>query len=610
MDNIYSIELTDDDPKAPDPERIIPSLKPHQKAALYKALQLETTGIANYNIENPQEHIRRYRAYQNYNVLRGRVSIKTNVGIIGDIVGYGKTLAALSVIAQNPVSAISHETHIVKSVSTPNMASFTASMVRPTNNDNFIHTTLVVVPRGPVYVQWETAIRTQTRMKVLALESLHGIRKLMPPVTSTREDIKNFMETFDIVLVKNTSFATLCDYYPNLPDVFSAWDRVMIDEAHDIISKTPLVRFHFLWLISATYKMLAHTGHGSRSNMLYGVQELFVEEYMNLILIKSTREFVEQSFAVPQPIEHVYMCKFDRRFAVVRPFLSSSVQERLNANDIRGAISELGGSSHTEDDIVELVTRELKKNIHNKEIEINMSENMMMTDEQREIRLGSLKADLARLQEKLTHLVERLTMLDTKTCPICYDNYTNPIMLDCTHVFCGGCLMTWMRTGEGCPTCRAPIKTNGCLHAIVANTDVAAASSSQPRVQEQKGKEDTTIEIIRKNPNGKYLIFSRHEPAFFNIIAKLTYEQIPYVEMKGSTSHMMKCLESFKNGNVNVCLLSTVHAGSGIDLSCATDVILLHSLGVDRDQAVGRAQRQGRTSQLHIHSLLYPHETI
>lgn len=606
--NGYNIFLTADDPLASTPDGVTTPLKPHQKAGLYKAIQLERTGNARYFIENPEDHLRSHHHYRNYHALRGDVDIKTNVGIIGDIVGHGKTLLALSIIVANPSRNIFRDPRVIRSVNAHNISLFSASMVRQTQDDSYIHTTLVVVPRGPVYVQWETAIRTQTTLRVLALDSLPTIRKVMPPNTSTPGEVKQFLEGFDVVLVKNTTFPTLIGHYPNLPNVFGAWDRVMIDEAHDIIGKTPLVRFHFLWLISATYSSLTHAGYGSRTNMLYGVRDLFIEEYMNLMLIKSTLEFVTQSFAIPPPVEHFYMCQFNRRLAAVQPFLTQSVQDRLNANDIRGAISELGGTLDTENDIVELVTKEIKRDLHNKEIELNMLNTMMFSDEQRTTRTASLTADIQRLNDKLASLVERVTMLEEKACPICFDTYTNPIMLECTHVFCGGCLIQWMRSGRVCPQCRVPIQAKQ-LHAIVSQEELATSSTTihhEPKVM--LSKEDQVIDIIKSKPDGKFLVFSRIDAAFWSIMEKLRSKNISYVEMKGSTNQMMKALNQFNEGGVKVILLSTYHAGSGIDISCATDVILLHSMGIERDQAVGRAQRQGRTVQLHIHSLLYPHE--
>jgi SNF2 family DNA or RNA helicase len=613
MAHRYSLYLNENDPRAEDPEKITVPLKPHQKAGVFKAVLLETTGRASYYINPEEEGVSRsYRAYSNYHSLRGNIDVRTNVGFLGDHIGFGKTLLALSIVAANPTANIMRDTQITRSVNAHNMGVFSASMNRPTaSNDAFIHSTLVVVPRGPVYIQWEEAIRTQTSLRLLSLDSLPTIRRVMPPNTAGNEAIKAFFENYDIVLIKNTTFMTMLRYYPNLPNAFNSWDRVMIDEAHDIINKCPLVKFHFLWLISATYTMLTHVGYGSRTNMVYGVRELFVEEYMNLMLVKSTRDFIQQSFVIPPPEQHYYICKFHRVLAAVQPFLTPSIQERINANDIRGAIMELGGTSHTEDDIVELVSKEIKRDIHNKEIEINMFNTMMIADDVREARLATLNADLQRLREKLQNLVERVTALQEKQCTICYENYTNPIMLDCTHVYCGQCLMSWMRAGNACPTCRAPIKLQQ-LHAIVSRNEAGGsgeASGSQQKPDELLSKEDTVINIIRNNPNGKFLIFSKIDSAFYNIMEKLHNNNVSYVEMKGATSHMMRALESFREGQVKVVLLSTYHAGSGIDISCATDVILLHSLGADRDQAVGRAQRQGRTTQLHVHSLLYPHET-
>lgn len=83
---------------------------------------------------------------------------------------------------------------------------------------------------------------------------------------------------------------------------------------------------------------------------------------------------------------------------------------------------------------------------------------------------------------------------------------------------------------------------------------------------------------------------------------------ISHAEIKGSTSTMMRILEQFRNHELKVILLNTYHAGSGIDMSCATDVVIFHNMGLDKMQAVGRAQRVGRTTPLHIHNLCYPDE--
>jgi ERCC4-related helicase len=71
---------------------------------------------------------------------------------------------------------------------------------------------------------------------------------------------------------------------------------------------------------------------------------------------------------------------------------------------------------------------------------------------------------------------------------------------------------------------------------------------------------------------------------------------------------MMNVLKDFKNGTINVILLTTQYAGYGIDINFATDVVIFHSMAVDKQQAIGRAQRVGRTNNLIVHNLCFEHE--
>ena len=67
----------------------------------YEAIDMETNGNINYKLEN-------FNYYNQSNPLDNytNVNIGTNLGILGDKVGYGKTLIALSIIANNPLKNI------------------------------------------------------------------------------------------------------------------------------------------------------------------------------------------------------------------------------------------------------------------------------------------------------------------------------------------------------------------------------------------------------------------------------------------------------------------------------------------------------------------------
>ena len=389
-----------------------------------------------------------------------------------------------------------------------------------------------------------------------------------------------------------------------------AWDRIMVDEAHDIISKLPMFSFKFLWMISATYASILDKVYGTRQQLSYVVRDLLNTETINLCLVKGQPSFVKQSFDIPEPIESSYLCVMSRELSIIHPFLNASIQERINANDIAGAIREIGGSDSTESNLVAIVTNDIERDIKNTEKEIEDLRPLDIDDESRQARIATVTTELTRLRDKHESLVERVTSLSEKPCPICYDNFNNPIMLPCTHVFCGKCLIDWMHSGKVCPECRAPIQSRQLI-AIVDQQSVASTSADAcpvPGPRLPKSKEDTVVELVEQNPSGRYLVFSRIDSGFYNLKRKLDAAGILVAEMKGSTSHMMNVLSDFRNGLVKVILLNTYYAGSGIDMNFATDVILFHTMGSERVQAIGRAQRQGRVDRLRIHNLYYANE--
>jgi hypothetical protein len=381
----------------------------------------------------------------------------------------------------------------------------------------------------------------------------------------------------------------------------------MLDEAHDIINKTPLLKYYYLWLISGTYQDLCHKNINTTNSLLYLIKEFIVDEYVNLMLVKGTREFVKNSFNIPVAIEKYYLCKLSKHLSAIRNFISSSVLEKINANDIAGAVKELGGKNETENDIIELVSKELKRDISNKEKERGYINGLDIPNDNKTIRLKNNENELVLLNNKLKDLTERISELSTKNCSICMDNYSNPIILNCTHTYCGTCLIKWMSVNKDskCPQCREVIDNNKIIAFVDESKKNIIIEDDEEKIL---SKEETFINIIKNKPDGRFLVFSRIDNGFSRIIEKMNENNIQFDLLKGTTPHMMNVLNKFKKGDIKIILLNTQFAGSGIDINFATDVIIFHSMGLDKQQAVGRAQRVGRTDQLYIHNLCYDHE--
>ena len=599
IDNYYDIELNENSKLAIQSSKINIKLKPHQLAALNKAIDMENMGKIRYKIDN-NEILSSYSNINNNNII----DIATNVGIFGDIVGYGKTFIALSLIAMNDINNIHINNNLTEIYN--NSKNYNYFSISTTNNlisMNIIKSTLIIVPRGPVYVQWENMIRKNTTLKILSINNLVYIKSYLPKYDGNNiNDIIDFYNNYDIVLIKNTTLSLFFNYYHDI-NIINNWKRVIIDEAHDIINNLKInINYHYLWLISATYDKIPEKLRKSSNNSLI-VSKDVMTHYINFMTVKNNIKFIKNSFKLPEPIEKFYLCKLSNNIHIIKNFISDSILDKLNANDISGAIKELGGKNETEEEIIELVSKELKRELHNKEMERNYITNLDISPEQKIIKLKNINNDISNQEEKIKDLTERISYISSKTCAICMELITNPIMIECMHVFCGSCLIRWLNTNKNCPNCRSCINSPDKLIAIVDNNNVCNEEK-----EELLNKEDTLLKIINSKENGKFLIFSKNENSFESIKTILLKTSYKYELLKGNTSHMINVLNKFKYGEINIILLNTQYAGSGIDISDATDIIIFHNMGIDKQQAVGRAQRVGRTTELYIHNLCYEHE--
>lgn len=594
----YGALLTENDPIAKQPGKIKVALKPHQLASLQKAIIMEQNGETQYTIPVTPHWI------ENMHIGES-VKIRTNVGVIGDIVGYGKTLTALSIIAATPVRKIHSISTMFNSMHKYGHHFIAESVIPEVINEKFINSTLVIVPRGPVLMQWKCALEKQTSLKFLVIDGIVSVRKNCPESNASNDDIIRYFSQFDVVLVKSTIVHGFLAYFTERPvSSIYVWSRVMVDEAHETLAGVPFIKNKFLWLISGTIDLL-------RTNKTWGLGSLAPLTEggrMKYMTLRCETNFVKKSFDVPNMIEHAYNCELDRNIATVYDLVSPAVLDRINADDIKGVIELLGGSCETETNIVTLVTKNLLRDIHNKTNEISYVKSLEIPEQLRSNRLNTLEGELKSMNEKHKSLVERVSNLKSKICDICYCPMEKPIILTCTHSYCSGCIIDWMkRRGHVCPMCRAQIK----LLAGVVDDDAGASTSTRtPKVQKGPlSKTDQVIDIVLNKPSGKFLVFTHFDNMFHDLKKRMTADnQITVSELKGSTATMMKILERFTEGDIRVLLIDSSKFAAGIDISMATDVIMVHAMKENGTQCIARAQRVGRTTPLHVHHLYYPHE--
>jgi SNF2 family DNA or RNA helicase len=590
---VYKDLLDNNVPFATQPEKIKIQLKPHQLAGLQRAITMEQNERFMYS---DRCHTTTY--------------VRTSIGVIGEKVGYGKTITALSIIASSNVDDIyvsskNIKCHMNGMRKNGDLATNIMTIEHIDNNfedklPKYIKCTLVVVPRGPVFTQWDTAIKEQTSLKHLSIFNVRDIKRLIDMVKTEGIDyVKEYIENHDIVLIKNTALKQMFSAFIEIrKDVIYNWARVIIDEAHDTSSSLPYLNYKFMWFISATYHKLQYRNFVPLS--MANIKDCLYYE-MKYVLIKSCTNFIENSFILPEKKELYYKCYLSEKLNAVRNFLTKSVLDRINASDIEGAVREMGGKDLNENSIIDILTENLKRDLHNRNREKEYVLSLDIGETEKKNRITGIDNSIKVLESQIECIKERLKMHD-KQCAICIDTISEPIVLNCSHSFCGECIFTWLKRKKFCPECKMEIDSTCVMRLNNSAMDESIQNKNRKR------KEEVMLDIIKEKPDGKFLIFSKIENGFSNITKCLNANNISHTEIKGNTNCMNNILGRFKNGDLNVILLNTHHAGSGIDISCATDVIIYHGMKEEKIQAVGRAYRVGRKEPLTIHNLLHENE--
>jgi SNF2 family DNA or RNA helicase len=204
---------------------------------------------------------------------------------------------------------------------------------------------------------------------------------------------------------------------------------------------------------------------------------------------------------------------------------------------------------------------------------------------------------------------------------------------NCQNIFCGKCLLKWLENKNSCPLCRDSIiskeliyigkhdlqRVGGVNYSRVNYSRVNYSRVNYSRVNYSRvnysndhphqdlpnlTKINTTIKLIKNNPEGRFIIFSECDQTFSAIRTHLKVHHISFIEVKGSVNKREKNIKSFKDGNIQVIFLNSRFNGAGINLQESSDIIVYHRMcDATLNQIIGRANRIGRKDSLNVHHL-------
>jgi len=235
------------------------------------------------------------------------------------------------------------------------------------------------------------------------------------------------------------------------------------------------------------------------------------------------------------------------------------------------------------------------------------------------------------LSSKVIVRLMRVEDLSSSECPICIDVCQNAVVTKCGHVFCRGCLHTFL-TSDGdrgtkpCPECR-----QGITEAELTSVSVVEQKqrefnlakknkSNNSRVADNDSWRDrygskitTLVEYLekshRENAATKTIVFTQFTGMLDLAEQALKQRQLNCLRYDGDMEYteQEQVLERFKIDPEETILLMSLKCGAcGLNLSHASRVVLLDASWNPfiEEQAIDRVHRIGQTHEVEVVRLI------
>ena len=624
-------QLTEQSPQAEQPAHVKTALRPHQLSLLAAARTLEAkASLGQITLDQPQ--------------------LLTRYGVIGDRVGAGKSLVALSLLRDAPVAQAQLT---LKEGGTARILGLRHMPAVQEWNSNWVdlsggelqkvmcgagpnprfhsRTSLILVPHN-VTPQWEGYIRNETSLKAY-------IVKRTKDCDSEREGFFQDIFTADVVLISCTM---LRKFMLALGHIFysTVWSRVFIDEADTITCtlRPGDLTARFLWFITGSWLNVlfpngiyshtlqglpsdvrtmvgdgAITGIQSRANIVASNLSDSRDPRFTALLLRNADAWIDASLLRPTIVHDTVLCKAPANLDVLRDFITPAAMEALHAGDTAAALAALGLKAASKETLVDRVSASLRGELVQAEKILAFKRDIdYSTAAAKASAIEKAEGRVARIKEQLASLAARVgTAGEAALCPICYDApRTTTLTPCCRQAFCLSCLCECIATKPACPLCRVSIPSVKQLMVIGDTAEVQEEKTvADPNAPLPKGAALLKL-LSESTEDQRFLVFSAHEASFKGLRELLSARGIRCELLQGSAPRVERLRTLFKEGTVRVLCMNARHVGSGLNLEAATHVVLYHRMNVELErQVIGRAVRFERAATLSVVHLVHDAET-
>lgn len=558
-------DLNEMSPGIPQPFGINLELMEHQKRSVYAMIELETSGkVEATNIL--------FFGNENKDLI-----INTKLGILGDLMGAGKSLTIISLCL---LKKVSEEREIYYS------SDKYVNIKRVVDNCINTSSNLLVVPEH-LGQQWIDFFKVAPTIKIMVYDK--------NVVKSNAKFIIN--SDINVVIVMSDVFSKFMTEFPKV-----IWNRIIIDEADSIKIQEHELMANFIWLVTGTPSGIAV----SKSKYIKNIFGKNINWITDVLTVKNNTEYLKSSLNLP-PIHRIVIdCHTPTELAILKDFIPNSVIQMINAGNTDGAVKALNCHVDTKDNIFVVIKNAIENNIHNKKLEIEVEEKKKLTGIKLEESLQKIKKlskAIAGLESRLKAIQTKIKECDEQLCPVCMGEFEgDPVLLNCCGtMFCLPCLALTSKGKHHCMFCQTQIDKKS-IHVVSKNSD----NPQKKKVHKLKDKLEALMEIIA-NAKGGVLVFANFHDTFEKIKGSIGLNKITYEILKGT--QIQKSLDNFNKGKTKVLMLNASHFGAGLNLQSASDIVIYHRFTSEiEEQVIGRAQRIGRTTNLNVYYLIHDNE--
>jgi hypothetical protein len=325
--------------------------------------------------------------------------------------------------------------------------------------------------------------------------------------------------------------------------------RYIIDEIDSIQHRlyTPFYA-DFVWLVSASFIF--------KGKNLVGPFKFNPSDIKDIVC-KCDEDFVHSHIKLPEPITEQILCE-DNEIQMIKNYVSSDILQGLNTYDYRPFIKFLRKSfhpnKHTLFELCEMYVESLK-----------------ITQEE----INAIQQEIDKIEyETKETIVESNEYLDKLRFSVIEKTFQLNNYNDLLKLF------------------------------------ESLKQSTLEETKDYKFKVDL-FGRIQSDPTKKWIIFNDNSASLNEQSDYLQAFKIKCVMLDGGNSKKVeKAIQEFKKGDVQVLLLNSVLEGAGMNLENADYVVFMHRTRPRLvNQVLGRAQRYGRNTPLHIIELFNKNET-